>query len=140
MASIGISREKLRRLVSEQCSASLMSDTKWRRCLPLIREYQTGLTGRTRVKLITDSEVSSWGYFILPAEGYIEFFPEVGPVLFLEMEWLEIDVSAIGPALLGQLQTDGLPVTVDAGIARIWGHVRHGQQIPFIPRETDVSS
>lgn len=124
MGRIGLSREALRRLVYEQCSASLMSETKWRRCLPVIREYQVVTGVRSRVKLLTCSTVSTWGLFVLPAPSYIEFLPEFGPVLYLEVEWLEVELAAGGPALIERLRMENMPVTVDQDLLRVLGHVR----------------
>jgi len=130
-------RSKLRSLIARECKRSLMNDAKWNKALVELRKCQA----RFRLKLLTDSEVSPWDSIVPDSpENYIEL-PAVGPVLCLEVEWLDID--PIERRRVGRLVPDqlidhtksiertvaslSLPYSKEESFLRIWGHVRKGQ-------------
>jgi hypothetical protein len=121
-------RVKLRALLSRSNAVSLMSDTKWKKVVELLLTWKR----RVRIKLISDSAVSQWGSIVagIP-DTYIEL-PSVGPILTLEVEWLEIDpatptygasVHAITMGeIVAALEALNAMVTIEDGAIRVWGH------------------
>jgi len=111
-----------------------MNTTKWEEVKLLLRTLK--LTYRT--KLITDATVSEW----TPAGAYepCGYIDNHGPVLLLEVEWLEIDPHHriarpyVGSdrfidythALDEQLRCIGASFTREDNVYRIWGHVPNG--------------
>ncbi|MEO8288522.1 MAG: DUF6678 family protein [Chloroflexota bacterium] len=131
-------RKKLQALLGREGFSSYMNDTRWMRLIEELRSL--GLPLRYRIKLLTDADASEWGmWFAQDPEPYIEL-EGFGPVLALEVEWLEID--ATGPwkssspdwippdpidysveiALL--LEELRVPSSQDGTLFRVTGHLR----------------
>lgn len=133
MSGLDPRRQKLRDLIAREYTHSPMSDTKWMRVVDGLRP----LPPRYRVKLITDSDVSDWSGLAQPPANYIEL-TGIGPVLFLELEYLEID--SVEKRSRGRLVNEvrvnhfvevqailksaRVAYTSDGDIIRIVGHVR----------------
>jgi hypothetical protein len=111
-----------------------MSTTKWEEIKLFLRTFK--LTYRT--KLITDLTVSEWTHAgAYEPHGYID---NHGPVVLLEVEWLEIDPHYrlprpyVGPdrfidytsVVDEKLRRIGAPFTREDNVYRIWGHVPNG--------------
>ena len=137
MAGRDPGRSKLRSLIARECTRSLMDDARWNKALVELRKCKA----RFRLKLLTDPEVSPWDSLVPDSpENYIEL-PKVGPVLCLEVEWLEIDPierrrtgRLVPDRLLDHtksveqtLESLRLPYSREDAFLRIWGHVRKGQ-------------
>jgi hypothetical protein len=101
-----------------------MNDTKWMQLIDELRSLD--LPMRYRIKLLTDSEVSEWGtWFAEDPHAFIEL-EGLGPVLALEVEWLEID--ATGPWLSGRRDwVPPNPVDYSAEVAPLLAALR----VPF---------
>jgi hypothetical protein len=124
-------RRKLRSLLERDGLVSLLKDTKWMRLVDALRP----LPLRYRVKLVTSDDVSGWDDRLLsPAPNYLEL-PSVGPVLALEIEWLEIaprrrldpgnlDAPADHATITALLQSLRVPFSTDGVVVRVVGHQR----------------
>jgi len=136
-------RVQLRSLIARECAASLMNDAKWNRALSELRTSPT----RFRIKLLTQPDVSSWDTLVPDSpKNYVELPTLGGPVLCLEVEWLEIDplerrkvgrlvrdrVIDHSPTLEQTLAALRLPYSKEESMLRIWGHLRKGQAPRFL--------
>src|SRR4029079_15971757 len=117
-------RHKLHALIQREGISSQMKDTRWMRLIEALREADLPL--RYRIKLLTDPEASDWDTGFAPvAANYIEL-PKLGPVLALEVEWLEIDsVGPWPPSQPYHVITD--PVDYSEEVATLLGTAR----VPF---------
>ena len=139
-------RQKLLNLLSRTGATSLMNNTKWQRLVWLLEDVPASY----RVKLLVEDDVSEWydGFVRDRPNNYFEI-ANVGPVIFLEIEWLEIDAvhkwrfgqktllqdrdsSAEVEAILARLR---IPHNYEDGIFRIWGHLL--QSDISLPDEAD---
>src|SRR5262245_16289715 len=88
-----------------------MNDTKWSRCLSIIREHNALEKVRVRLKLPTAATVCDWGSFILPTEGRLEFFPQIGPVLSPDVDHLRMIERRVPANLLGERRSLSRSIT-----------------------------
>jgi len=137
-------REKLFQIIEQQGIISLMNDTKWRQTLNALEEIQTeyrecrglSLNLKFRVKSLLESTACDWGNWISqPVESYVESGGFLG--IFLEIEWLEIDLCVTQPTIYPVditrnysakleklLRSLHVPFTTDGSTFRILGHMQ----------------
>jgi hypothetical protein len=130
-------KQRLHELIEQECAASRMNNTRWIETVRLVRDLRL----RSRVKLLTRPEPAEWGQVWSPAPpAYIES-THVGPVLALEVEWMEVEPfqrrrrgSLVADQLIDQreslehgLQAIGVPYEWVDEVIRITGHVRKSQ-------------
>lgn len=131
-------RKKLQALIQREGIVSQMSDTKWMRLIEALQEAELPI--RYRIKLLTDPDISDWGWWFarIPA-NYIEM-SSIVPVLALEVEWLEIDATGpwrsgvvdqvlVNPVdyseeVVSLLKSARVPYTVNDKVFRVAGHLR----------------
>lgn len=125
-----------RGMIERDFSTSVMSDTKWQRFISAITSIP--LFPAFRVKMI-DEPVSTGNWELS--------FPYHLPLPYMCIEWLELNPLFKKPR--GRLVADEvidrsaeieralrdarIPYTIEAGVFRVWGHVRRG----FIPNFAD---
>jgi hypothetical protein len=122
-------RDRIEATIRETCSASLMSDTKWRKmfaavaAIPSIKTYYLkSLRGA--------AEVRGFGAFGLQAPHEFVDTPSFGPIYLREIEWIEFprveqsahqDIDGLQRALEAAGE---FPIEETARGLRIIGHVR----------------
>jgi hypothetical protein len=127
-------RAKLRAIVEQRGMVSLLNDTKWMRAIDVLRQ----LPVRFRIKLLTSDQPSDWDDCLLsPVENYVEI-PRLGPVLALEIEWLEIDTNPSRQSgcrhsglladpmaeVVAALHSVRVPFTTKGAVVRVTGHAQ----------------
>jgi hypothetical protein len=131
-------KQKLHALIENEFGASLMNNTKWMEVIQLLK----GLGLNCRVKLITSPEITDWRSARSPAPpAYIE--TSRGPVLALEIEWMEIDPTQRirrgalvseeidrRKALESELRGLDAPHAWVDGVVRVTAHVRQSDASP----------
>jgi hypothetical protein len=97
---------------------SAMNATKWREATEAMRHLPGG-PPRFQIKDIEGTEMIGW------ADGWDrEWFYHPRP--WETIEWREIDPDCRVEQILASLKEVGVPVTVEAGLVRIWGWLRPG--------------
>ena len=87
MSDLDPYRIKLQKLIQQECSVSILNDTKWKRAIEVLRNFPV----KFRIKRLSVSNVSQWntGFCSVP-DNYVEL-ASIGPILALEIEYLEVD-------------------------------------------------
>jgi hypothetical protein len=130
-----IERERIDATIRETCSASLMSDTKWRKlfaalaAIPSIKTYYLK-------SLRKPDEVRGFGSFGLQTPHEFVDTPSYGPIYLREIEWIEFprverraagsddlhqDIDSLQHALAA---AGDFPIEETARGLRIVGHIR----------------
>lgn len=108
-------RQRARAIVQRRALGALANDTKWREFFARVSEGAIPV----EIKLIDDEQVFRCGVVWSPASNYIEGGGDMGPVLYVFIEWVR-------SSSVEQVQTAaaavGLECEVNDGVATIYGY------------------
>ncbi len=137
-------REKLHAFLEREGATSLMNNTKWRNVLDALCPLHLNYRIKT-LQPLADPDSYEWTWMSRSArhEAYVEF-GTLGPIIFLEIEWLDIDPyerkknphwiydssknieytdNDYTSAVEAILKLHKVPFSKDAHIIRIWAHL-----------------
>jgi hypothetical protein len=114
-------REKVAAEVERRNLSSHMNQTKWKIILPRLKTLGVVIN----LKWLFDDNETGWSKnYLIPTDGYFEE-THLGPILFREIEWLELK-SSNRDVLSHELVSNNIPHSCENDVFKIWGYSSHG--------------